>query len=361
MMRQDAESLATQIPFTAGLSKFIDPDLCAFQLFPPPVPHFIEHEIECLYENIYCTVGRMNIYGFRNDAYTFISKYDGNITDIFMFRISGATASILNQQITIPECRIRYFVDTILSLFSRIQVVSFYAIDIDVNKKWRLFNKWEAVRENVVALPANRTDFDQRISSSMRTSLRSCNRKLYADFPSFNIRFYSGQDILDEDARAVIELTAQRMAGKGKSSYLTAADIQRILQVLKRYGLLCVATIDGEVCGGSLWYAVGRRHMLHIISHDPRYDRYALGNVINYQTFIHCIERLGKECWMMGGNEIHKAKFGAVPFKMYSYRFYRSHHNILRCIFDNSSFMTTSLYKKIIMKVVKSVSGLRRK
>lgn len=361
MKQQEIESPAARIPFRAGLSRFIDIDLCTFQLYAPPVPRFVEQEIEHLYENVYCTLSRMNIYGFDDNAHTFISKYDGKITDIFIFRISGATALVLNQQITIPECRIRYFVDTILSLFSRIKVVRFFAIDVEISDSWRLFHKWEAVRENIIVLPESRSDFDQKLSASFRYSLRSCYRKLLADFPSFNIQFYSGKEISDKDAQAVIELTHQRMAIKGNSSYLKERDTARIMQVLKNYGLLCVATIDDKVCGGSLWYAVGRRHMMHIISHDPRYDRYALGNCLNYQVFLYCIEQLGKECWMMGGNEAHKARFGAIPFKLYSYRFYRSHRNILRYFFDSALFMTVSLYNKLIPKVTGRIRGWRRK
>lgn len=361
MKKQDYESQAAQIPFNEGVSRFIDSELCTFKLFPPPVPSFIEQEIERLYENIYCTLGRMQVYGLEDDALTFISEYDGNITDIFIFRICGNTASVLNQQIRIAECRILYFIDTILSLFPKIKVVSFYAIDVEVDATQRLFHKWEALRENVVTLPDSRSGFDQRLSASFRYSLRNCIRKLHADFPSFNMRFFSGLDISDDDARAVIGLTSQRMAMKGKSGYLNEIDIERIIKILKKYGMLCVATIDGKICGGSLWYAVGRRYIMHIISHDPAYDRYALGNCINYHTFIYCIEQRGKECWMMGGNEVHKARFGATPFKLYSYRFYRSHRNILRYFVDKLSVMTASLCNKVILKAATSLRRLQPK
>lgn len=361
MTEPDFESPILRIPFAGGYSRFMDTNLCTFQIFPPPVPRFIEQELELLYENVYCTLGRMNVYEINDDAHTFISRYDGSITDVFMFRISGATASVLNQQITIPECRIRYFVDTLLTLFAHIKVVFFYAINAEIHDGWLLFNKWEAVRENIVALPNKQADFDQRLSSSFRSSLRTRSRKIYSDFPSFNIMFHAGQDITNEDARAVIELTSQRMATKGKNAYFEEDDIRRIMLVLKKYGILCVATINGKICGGSLWYAVGRRHMLHIISHDPRYDRYGLGNLLNYHTFVHCIEQLGKECWMMGGNEAHKAQFGAVPFKMYSYRFYRSHRNILRYFFDFLRFMTIALNNKVAHKLAGAWRRLLRR
>lgn len=355
-----SEKFHLRIPFSENISQFVDPDLCTFQLFPPPVPQFIEQEVERLYENVYCTVARMRVYGFDGDAYTFISKYKGNIADIFIFRIRGATASVLNQQITIPECRIRYFVDTILSLFLRVKVVSFHAIDVEINNTWRLFNKWEAIHENIVALPASRADFDERLSSSFRNSIRSSSRKLHADFPSFTIRFYSGLEISEKDTRAIIALTAQRMATKGKSSYLKEADIERIMRVLRLYGMLCVATIDDKICGGNIWYAVGKRHTMHIISHDPCYDRYALGNYLNYETFIYCIEQSGKECWLMGGNDAHKAKFGAIPFNLYSYRFYRSPRNIIRYFFDNFMVSTISLWTKVFYKTAALVRGLLR-
>lgn len=360
MTKLHSETAPSRIPFSENMSRFVDPDLCTFQLFPPPVPRFIEQEIERLYENVYCTIGRMRVYGFDGDAYTFISKYEGNITDIFIFRIRGATASVLNQQITVPECRIRYFVDTVLSLFLRLKVVSFYAIDIEISNKWRLFNKWETIHENVVALPASRAEFDKRLSSSFRYSIRSSTRKIHTDFPSFTIRFYSGLEISEKDARAIIALTAQRMAVKGKNKYLGEADIERIMRVLKLYGMLCVATINDKICGGNLWYAVGKRHMMHIISHDPCYDRYALGNYLNYETFIYCIERFGKECWLMGGNDAHKAKFGAIPFNLYSYRFYRSHRYIIRYFFDNFMVLTISLWIKFFYKTAMLLRGLLR-
>lgn len=360
MKKPPSEKAPSRVPFSENMSRFFDPALCTFQLFPPPVPQFVEQEVERLYENVYCTIDRMRVYGFDGDAYTFISKYEGNITDIFIFRIRGAMASVLNQQITVPEYRIRYFVDTVLSLFLRLKVVSFYAIDVEINNTWRLFNKWESIHENVVTLPASRAEFDQRLSSSFRYSIRSSTRKLQTDFPSFTIRFYSESEISEKDARAIIALTAQRMAIKGKSGYLKEADIERIMRVLKLYGMLCVASINGKICGGNLWYAVGKRHMMHIISHDPCYDRYALGNYLNYETFIYCIERSGKECWLMGGNDAHKAKFGAIPFNLYSYRFYRSPRYIIRYFFDNFTVLTMSLWNKVFYKTAVLLRGLLR-
>lgn len=361
MKNHDPGVQAARIPFIDGLSRFIDTDLCTFQLYSPPAPAFIDQEIERLYENVYCTLKRMSVYGLEDNAHVFISKYDGSVIDVFIFELRGSTASVLNQQISIPECRLRYFVDTIFSLFSNIKIVSFYAIDSEVSSTWRLFNRWESVRENILALPDNRADFDKRLSSTFRYSLRHCYRKLCVDFPSFNIRFYSTLDINDDDVRAIIELTAQRMATKGKSRYLTENDTRRIIQVLKKYGTLCVARINDKVCGGSLWYAVGRRHMMHIISHDPCYDQYALGNCLNYQAFLHCIDRSAKECWMMGGNEAHKARFGANPVKLDSYRFYRSHRNLLQFFLDRLLFKSTSLYDKAIVKVTEFFRALRRK
>jgi hypothetical protein len=88
--------------------------------------------------------------------------------------------------------------------------------------------------------------------------------------------------------------------------------------------------IEGKLCGGSIWYRVGKRNFMHINAHDPQYDQFMLGNQVLLCGVLHCIRRGGRECWLMGGFGTHKAKFRTSPKYLESVLIYRSRIGMLK-------------------------------
>jgi hypothetical protein len=68
---------------------------------------------------------------------------------------------------------------------------------------------------------------------------------------------------------------------------------------------------------------------MHVIAHDPDYDKYMLGHMVQYLAACHCINLGGRECCLMGGGRENKARFRAYPKYLDSVDIYRSRFHYL--------------------------------
>jgi hypothetical protein len=103
-----------------------------------------------------------------------------------------------------------------------------------------------------------------------------------------------------------------------------------MLPLIRAYGWVGTATVDGAIVGGNIWYRVGSRCFLHLIAHDPQYNQYSLGNYLVYLGFCDVISQGGRECWLMGGGQANKARFRARPRVFHGVQVYRSRVYYLR-------------------------------
>jgi hypothetical protein len=305
-----------------------------YEIFAPPVPEFVAPALENLYESVYCTILRFETYGLSRTWFSFLIFDDGVLVGIIVFQHRGHAIDILNQQIELDAPHLRFFVRTMFSLFPQSVAIKIRAITTKIDRADLFFDRYFCVNENIVSLASTADEFVAGFSPSFRSGLRSRHRKLLADFPEFCYEFHDARSFSVDDVDSIVKLSESRMSMKGRNSYIDSASREKILTLLRGYGLVGVARIGGEICGGTLCYFVGRRYFFHVISHDPKYDRYGLGNVLNYLTFLYCIERGVKECWMMGGNDQHKAQFRALPVELYGYTFYRSTNFFCFLLYD---------------------------
>jgi hypothetical protein len=63
---------------------------------------------------------------------------------------------------------------------------------------------------------------------------------------------------------------------------------------------------------------------MHVIAHNPDYDKYMPGHMVQYLAACYCIDMGGRECCLMGGGRENKGRFRAVPQYLDSVDIYRS-------------------------------------
>lgn len=297
-------------------------------IYENEIPSFVEIELERLYSNVYSTLARFNIYGTATNASTYVVKKGDVITAIFIFREERGEIKLINQQIEIDASDILMFVKTIFSRYQSVKIISFYAINTNIQKIHFPFQKFNVLEENVIFLPATLDKYLASLSANFRYQLRDREKKLKKQFPSFRYESFSKLEVSEQLVREIIRLTRLRMAVKKKAAYINEADIGFIIQLVRAYGSVYVATIDGRICAGTIWYRVGRRNHMHVIAHDPAYDQYMLGNQINFFAVCDCITHGGHECWMMGGGA-YKLRFLAFPIHFDTLVIFRSRTQFL--------------------------------
>jgi CelD/BcsL family acetyltransferase involved in cellulose biosynthesis len=144
-------------------------------------------------------------------------------------------------------------------------------------------------------------------------------------FPLFGFQAFEKGAVCEQHVRDIIDLNRARMAEKNKPSLIDAEETCRIISLVKKCGLVGVATIDGRVCAGAISYRAGNNYFLSILAHDPAYDEYWLGILSCYLTVCECIARGGKEFHFLWGRYEYKFTLLAVQRDLDNLVVYRSH------------------------------------
>lgn len=293
------------------------------------IPAFVEAELERLYESVYCTMARFRIYGEAHQASTYVARSGNAIVCLLLFRIEGPVVKVINQQIALSAADLRAFSQTIFARYGKVQLISFYAIDAELGQFPYPFEKFEALEENVLDLPATAEAYKASLSPNLAKRLQSAERKLERDFPNFRFDVLAGTAVSEAMLRQIVGLAGARMAAKQQDAYIKEEDIGNILRVVHAHGYAGVFTVDGVVRAGNVFYGVGGRYFMHLIAHDPDYDKYMLGHMVQYLAACHCIKLGGRQCCLMGGGRENKSRFGAAPMYLDSVDIYRSHLQVL--------------------------------
>jgi hypothetical protein len=299
---------------------------CAFDVsfYENQIPDFVNRELERLYESVYCTLVRFNIYNEAHDASTYVARAKGVIRCLILFRIESGVARVINQQIKLADDDLRCFADAIFNKYRRVRRIAFYAIDTTLERLHLPFQRYQALEENVLTLPHSRDEYTASLNQNLLKRLQAGERKLKRDYPGYQFQILKHTEVTEEILRHVVDMAGARMASKQLSTYLREEDVGKILQLIHRYGFVGVLRIDGVIRGGNIFYGVGRRYFMHVIAHDPDYDKYMPGHMVQYLAACYCIDMGGRECCLMGGGRENKGRFRAVPQYLDSVDIYRS-------------------------------------
>lgn len=278
-------------------------------IYENDIPAFVGQELERLYESIYCTLDRLHIYGEDVGASTYVARREGAISTVILFRRCGSCLHVLNHQAHIPPSELKMFLSEIFRRYETVRSIRFNAMESNFGDIGYATATFPAVEENIIYLPSTPDDFMSSLGMNTRKNLRSAERKLLKNFPSFRYITHIGAEVEDVVFREIFSLSDQRMEVKQKDSYINSVAAEYVIRLVRLHGYVGLATVDGRICGGNIWYRVGNRYFMHIIAHDRRFDSYMLGNLQMYWTFCDCITRGGRECWLMGGGRQHKSRF----------------------------------------------------
>lgn len=298
-------------------------------IYENEIPGFVAAELDRLYETVYCTLARFRIYGEVDNASTYVARSQGAIVCVILFRIERGVLKVINQQIAIADEDLRIFADAVFAKYRSVHMISFYTLDTAIDRFSRPFQKFVALEENVLALPPTRDEYTLSLSQSFVKRLLRAERTLKRDHPGYHFEVLPGTQVSEQTLREIVGIASARMAAKQQGTYIREADIGKILQLIHVYGFMSVLTFDGVIRAGSVFYGVGARYFMHIIAHDPDYDKYMLGYLVQYWGTYFCIEQKGREFCLMGGWREYKERLRAFPKYLDSVDIYRSRFHYL--------------------------------
>jgi hypothetical protein len=294
------------------------------------VPAFIEAELDSLYGSLFCSLTHFRIHGGLENASTYIARAGGRAIAIFLFRIEGGIARVINEWMPLDDVEASRFSDYVFANYPKVGAIVFGAVAAKIVRPAYPCQHIDVTEDSVLALPASEEEFAVRLGKSTRTNVRYYLNKLKREHPSFRFTVYRGSEADEDDMRQIVRLNRIRMQNKNKVSANDEAALEQILQMSRATGLVGIVTIGGKLCAGAIGYRIGDNFFSWVRAHDPAYDDYRLGRLTGYLMINAAIARGICEYHFLWGREEHKAMLQGVERRFERVVFYRSRLHMAR-------------------------------
>jgi hypothetical protein len=304
-------------------------DQIDIQCHESEVPPFADAALDRLYSSLYASLAHRRIFNGVTNASTYVVRRNGAIVDLWLFRCEGGRVQVLNEGIPLDEEQVTRFTNYIFARYPSVSAISFHAVQAQVRKLRLPYQSFNCLEDMVLTLPSSAADYLASLGRSTRSYINRYQNRLRRDYPSFEFRVYSAHEVGEEHVRRVVELNHARMSAKGKTSINDEDTTQRIVQLAMECGMVCVISIDGKICAGTVNYRIGDNYFLEVIAHDPAYNDYRIGTICCYLTICECIANGAGEYHMLWGQDEYKTRMRAVRRDLDHLDIYRSRLHML--------------------------------
>jgi hypothetical protein len=258
------------------------------------VPDFIGSELDRLYGTLYSSLCYFQTCGDLTGVSTYVARREGAVTAIFLFRRDDEKIVVVNEGMCLRTEEVAEFVRHVFSAFHPVGRIVFHAVKTDGGNIPFVHHRSFCAEDFIVRLPQTKEAYLARLGPATRKNIKRHKNRLERDFPSFRCRTYPGHEADEHQLRQLIELNRIRMAMKGMASFIDEEEAQRIIRLVRQCGEVLIATIDDRLCGGVIFYRIGKNHISKVIAHDLQYDSYRLGMVCCYLAICDAIARGAK-------------------------------------------------------------------
>lgn len=254
------------------------------------VPSFVGPELDRLYGTLYSSLAYFRICTSLDGVGTYVARQDGLPTAIFLFRRDGDTLRVLNEGMRLGAQEVCRFARHMFATSAFTDVITFHAVQTDSPDIPLLHQRAFCAEDFIARLPATPQDYAARLGPATRKNLKRHRNRLERDFPSFHYRVLENGDADESQIRHIIELSRQRFGSKGRSFAIDEEEAQHIVRLVRQSGAILVATIDAQLCGGTIMYRFGKNWISKVNAHDPAFDDYRLGMLCCYLSIGKAIE-----------------------------------------------------------------------
>jgi len=301
------------------------------RVYENAIPPFVESELVRLYAHLYSSVAQFAVYGdITGNISTYVARRTGVPHTILLLRHERDKVHVLNQQIDVGDAEMGQFARYIFATYPRVNTIHFHAVRTRLQRFAFPYQQLTISEDIVVALPDCSDKYVAALGKATRKNLKHHLSRLKRSIPELVHTVYERDEANEQQIRNIVALNHARMAGKNKLSYIDEAETERIVNLVKRCGLVSVMSRGGRVCAGVICYRIGDNYFSLVNGHDPDYNDYRLGTLCFYQTIIACIERGGKEFHFMWGQYEYKYMLLGVQRDLNDVVLYRSHAQLLR-------------------------------
>jgi hypothetical protein len=310
-------------------TKFPESELNSVSFYENGIPDFLAPEIDGLYENIYSSVSKFQIDGCALNAVTYVYRNEAKITTILVFNQVGRKVEVMNECIRLNENDIQQFSSAIFARYRNVSLIRFNAIQASIDKLAYPYQCHTCLEDIVLDLPVSPALYFNSLGKATRQYIRRYSKVVKRDFPSFQFKILTAEDLTDGLMRAVIDFSSARIASKDQVSLHNEESTQRLIRLIKLHGFVGVILIDGRVCAGAICSKLGVNYSLHVLAHDPSYDNYRLGTICCYLTICESIVGGGRKFHFLWGRFDYKFRLLGVQQDLQRVVVYRSYAQLI--------------------------------
>jgi hypothetical protein len=299
-------------------------DAVTISCYDNEIPSFVATEIDRLYQHLGCSLSNFSVMKKLAGASTYVARKGTVIVTVLLFRRERNQVTVLSEFIRLDQAAVQLFANTMFNKFSAVRMVSFNKIHTEVRRMPYPYQSVNCTEDIVVMLPQTVKQYQDQLGKNMRRNIKRYGATLQQDFPSYHYQVYLEQQVSEADIRAIIKLNRSRMAGKKIVSRIDEEETQWIVRLVRQCGIVGVAKIDGQVCGGAIGFRIGENYFMHVIAHDPVYNSYSLGILCYYLTICEGIVRGGKRFHLSWGRYEYKYRLLGETVDIAQLKLYRN-------------------------------------
>ena len=162
-------------------------DQITLSFFEDQVPAYLEAELERLYQSIYSSMARLQIYDQCKDLCAYAAYRGTEAISVILFRRENKNVIVLNQQTHLDALEISRFAAAIFSRYKSVAVISFWGLMPIQGRVPFPSHQNYCLPEVVVMLPESPEAYLSSFGKHLRYDIRRNLKKLKQTFPSFRI------------------------------------------------------------------------------------------------------------------------------------------------------------------------------
>lgn len=268
------------------------------------------------------------VFGNAQQLNTYVATEHDKPVAIFVFRMQGSRALVLNHVISISQGDIERFARALFDRFRSISLIAFQTVQTDVRQLHYPHQRCNISENIVLTLPRTADEYVASLGKNTRKNVKYYLNRVKRSFPSFEYRLYERDQVAESVVLDVLRLKNTRLAGKGNDA-IDDAEIRRTLMLVRARGMVGVITIDGKICAGSIGYRVGANSFGGVLAHDLAYDGYWIGMLCCFLTICESITLGCKEYHFLWGRDEYKFRMLGVQRDLDNLNVYRSRGHIM--------------------------------
>jgi hypothetical protein len=288
------------------------------------VPPSLEAELEGLYHHINSSLCHHAVARRAQDAYAYVARRGERPLAIFLFQREDRSIEVFNEMIQLAPAEIERFAKFIFSRFPAVARISFSKIGKDIGALSLPWQQYGHAEDIVVSLPDKLDAYSSRLGAKTRYNIRRQMKAIAADHPGFAFQTFENGAIAEHHVAGLIELKKANMNEKRIQFGITPDEASWMAELARTNGLLVLALLDGEVCGGSLSLRLGEHYFALLNGYDTRFAKYSLGMLCCYLAMTEKIRRGAREAHLLWGRNPYKFKLLGVARDVANLDIYRS-------------------------------------